>query len=114
MATPTKSPFLTVKETFGGKDKLVDKLVGLLESDESKEELRKRLLSVSNSKLVRLHSVATTVKEKFGSRDKLLDKATAGHPKDKELRGKLEGFSTARLLDVARATERRAKRAAKP
>jgi hypothetical protein len=113
MSATTKSPLLTVNEKFGGKDKLVDKLVGLLESDESKEELRKRLLSVSNTKLLRLHHMATTLKEKYGSRDKLLDQALADRAKDKDLRAKLEGYSSARLIDVARVAERRAKRAGK-
>ena len=43
-------PLARVKEEFGGKDKLVDKIVGVLDSgDESKDELRKRLLGVSNT-----------------------------------------------------------------
>ena len=47
-----QSPLARVKEEFGGKDKLVDKIVGVLDSgDESKDELRKRLLGVSNTKL---------------------------------------------------------------
>ena len=45
-----KSPLARVKEEFGGKDKLVDKIVGVLDSgDESKDELRKRLLGVANT-----------------------------------------------------------------
>ena len=105
----SKSPLSVVNETFGGKDKLVDKLAGLLESDGSKEELRKRLLSVSNAKLLRLHHVATTLKEKYGSRETLLDKAAAA--KNKDQRAKFENYSNARLIDIARAAERRAKRA---
>ena len=63
-AAATKNPLARVKEEFGGKDKLVDKIVGVLETseDESKDELRKRLLGVSNTKLIRLHSVATRTK----------------------------------------------------
>ena len=38
----TKSPLERVKQEFGGKDKLVDKLVGLIDAgDESKDDLRK-------------------------------------------------------------------------
>jgi hypothetical protein len=119
-----KSPLELVNDTFGGKDKLVDKLVGLLESDESKEDLRKRLLGVANKKLLRLHRVASAVREKYGSRDKLLDQtATAiGRAKDKDYRTRLDDLSTARLLDMAHVAERRTKavtappkpRAAKP
>ena len=107
-----KSPLELVNEKFGGKDKLVDKLVGLLESDEPKEELRKRLLAVANKKLLRLHKVASTVKETYGSRDKLVDVAIAARSKDKDYRARLEAHSTSRLVDIARVSERRSKAAA--
>ena len=109
-----KSPLAQVNETFGGKDKLVEKLVTLVESDESKEDLRKRLLSVANGKLLHLHEVASMVKEKYGSRDKLLGAAAQalGRTKDKDYLAKLESYSTAKLLDVTLIAERRAKRAA--
>jgi len=59
----TTSPLARVKQEFGGKDKLVDKIVGLIDAgDESKDDLRKRLLGAANRKLIRLHSVATQVK----------------------------------------------------
>ena len=107
-----KNPLALVNETFGGKDKLVDKLVALLESDESKDELRKRLLGVANGKLLHLHEVASMVKEKYGSRDKLLSAAAsaAGKAKDKDYVAKLGTFSTAKLLDVTLTAERRAKK----
>lgn len=108
-----KNPLAQVNDTFGGKDKLVDKLVTLIESDESKEDMRKRLLSVSNSKLLHLHEVASMVKEKYGSRGKLLDAAAQalGRAKDKDYLAKLESYSTAKLLDVTLTAERRARRA---
>ncbi len=108
-----KNPLAVVNETFGGKDKLVDKLVGLLESDKPKDELRKRLLGVANKKLLHLHRVASTVKEKHGSREKLLGSAAEalGRAKDKDYVGRLDGYSTARLLDLTAAAERRKKRA---
>ena len=109
-----KSPLALVNETFGGKDKLVDKLAGLLESDESKDDLRKRLLGVSNSKLLHLHEVASMIGQKYGSRDKLVSAAATavGKAKDKDYVAKLASFSTAKLLDVTLSAERRAKRAA--
>jgi hypothetical protein len=111
---PTKSPLEEVKEKFGGKDKLVDKLVGLLESDEPKEELRQRLLAVANKKLLRLHDVASLVKEKYGSREKLLEQlvGATGRAKDKDYRTRLEHFTTPRLVDAAKVADRRAKAAA--
>jgi hypothetical protein len=107
-----KSPLETVNEKFGGKDKLVDKLVGLLEADESKDELRKRLLAVANKKLLRLHRVASTVRETYGSREKLLDAAISTRAKDKDFRTRLESYSSSRLVDIARVSERRQKQAA--
>jgi hypothetical protein len=110
---PTKSPLEEVNDTFGGKDKLVDKLVGLLESDEPKEELRKRLLAVANRKLLRLHGVASLVKEKYGSREKLLEQlvGSTNRAKDKDYRTRLDSFTTPRLVDAAKVAERRSKNA---
>jgi hypothetical protein len=111
-----KSPLEVVNDDFGGKDKLVEKLVGLLESDESKEDLRKRLLGVANKKLLRLHRVASAVREQYGSRDKLLEKTvtTIGRAKDKDFHTRLESMSTSRLLDMAHVAERRHKAASAP
>ena len=106
------SPLARVKEEFGGKDKLVDKLVGLVDAgEESKDDLRKRLLGAANSKLLRLHVVATKVKEQ-GGHDKLAAAAAAsvGHGKDKDYLAKLESFSNGRLVDMLEAGERRGKR----
>lgn len=104
-----QSPLARVKDEFGGKDKLVDKIVGVLDSgDESKDELRKRLLGVSNTKLIRLFSVATKTKQ-AGGHDKLVT-ATAeklNRGKDKDYVAKLDEFSNGRLLDMLHAAEGR-------
>ena len=108
----SNSPLARVKEEFGGKDKLVDKLVGLVDAgDESKDELRKRLLGAANSKLLRLHVVATKVKEQ-GGHDQLAAAAAAGagHGKDKDFVTKLESLSNGRLVDMLEASARSAKR----
>ena len=102
-------PLARVKEEFGGKDKLVDKIVGVLDSgDESKDELRKRLLGVSNTKLIRLFSVATKTKQ-AGGHDKLAVTTAEklGRVKDKDYVTKLESFSNGRLIDMLGAAERR-------
>jgi hypothetical protein len=111
---PTKSPLEEVNDKFGGKDKLVEKLVGLLESDEPKEELRKRLLAVANKKLLRLQSIASLVKEKYGSREKMVAQlaTSTGKAKDKDYQTRLEGYTTPRLVDAAKVAERRSKAAA--
>ncbi|HVR60563.1 MAG TPA: hypothetical protein VMU50_01625 [Polyangia bacterium] len=107
------TPLARVKEEFGGKDKLVDKIVGLLsgDADESKDELRKRLLGAANKKLIRLHQIATSVKQ-HGGHDKLATDTAAGlgRAKDKDYVEKLGTFSNGRLLDLLGAVEKRAKR----
>jgi hypothetical protein len=109
----TKSPLARVKEEFGGKDKLVDKIVGLLGSgDEPKDDMRRRLLGAANKKLVRLHGIATQVKE-LGGKDGLAG-ATAqemGRAKDKDYVTKLGTFSSGKLVDMLQTARRRNKRA---
>jgi hypothetical protein len=110
-----KSPLAIVNETFGAKDKLVDKLVGLLDrGDESKDDLRKRLSTAANIKLLNLHTVATTVKDKYGSHDGLVTQVakSLGRSKDKPFVERLAAYSDARLVDLAKASERRGKKAA--
>ncbi|HEX3903560.1 MAG TPA: hypothetical protein VH853_11975 [Polyangia bacterium] len=103
-----KSPLSRVKDEFGGKDKLVDKIVGILDAgDLSKDDLRKKLLGVANGKLIRLHSVATRTKA-AGGHDKLAA-ATAEQlkrGKDKDYVNKLGEYSNGRLLDMLSAAER--------
>jgi hypothetical protein len=111
-----KTPLAVVNETFGAKDKLVDKLAGLLDrGDESKDDLRQRLSSAANSKLLHLHQVAAAVKEKYGSHDALVDHVAKalGRSKDKPFVEKLAAYSDARLVDLAKATERKSKKTAK-
>ena len=105
-----KSPLSRVKDEFGGKDKLVDKIVGVLDAgDLSKDDLRKKLLGVANGKLIRLHAVATRTKE-AGGHDKLAatiaDKLKRG--KDKDYVNKLGEYSNGRLLDMLTVAERAA------
>jgi hypothetical protein len=110
-----KSPLSRVKDDFGGKDKLVDKIVGVLDSgDESKDDLRKRLLGVANKKLIRLFTVASETKQ-AGGHDKLAASAAEkqNRGKDKDYVAKLETLSDGRLLDIVRVAEGRANGAAK-
>jgi hypothetical protein len=110
----TTSPLARVKEEFGGKDKLVDKIVGLLDSgDESKDDLRKRLLSAANRKLIRLHAVATQVKT-AGGKDQIAAAAAQelGKGKDKDYLAKLSTFSSGKLVDILTSAKKRNGRAA--
>lgn len=109
----TKSPLAQVKDEFGGKDKLVDKIVGLLDGgDEPKDDLRRRLLGAANGKLIRLHRIATEVKQ-IGGKEKLAATAAGelGRSKDKDYVAKLETYSSGRLLDLLGSAKRRARRA---
>ena len=104
-----QSPLARVKEEFGGKDKLVDKIVGVLDSgDESKDELRKRLLGVANSKLIRLFSTATKTKQ-AGGHEKLVATTAEklNRAKDKDYVTALGDLSNGRLLDMLQSAERR-------
>jgi hypothetical protein len=109
----TTSPLARVKEEFGGKDKLVDKIVGLLDSgDESKDDLRKRLLSAANRKLIRLHGVATQVKS-AGGKDQIASAAAQelGKGKDKDYLAKLSTYSSGKLVDILASAKKRNSRA---
>jgi hypothetical protein len=110
-----KTPLQTVKEQ-GGKEKLVDKIVGLIESGgEEADELKKRLLAASNSKLLRLAQIGETLKQKYGgSRDKLAAEVASalGRAKDNDYVKRLGEYSPGRLLDLAQSLARRAGAAA--
>ena len=61
-----KTPLQQVNEDHGGKNKLVDVLLGLVDhGDEDADALKARLLKASNKKLLRLQSVAKAIKDKF-------------------------------------------------
>jgi hypothetical protein len=106
MATK-KSPFKQVMDDHGGKEQLVDAIVGVLEraEGEDKDALKARLQTSSNSKLLRLFATAKQVKEQFGSKEHLVDAILAAmkRHKDVDYRQKLLGFTPARLLDLHRS-----------
>ena len=114
-----KTPLQLVTEKHGGKDKLVDKIVGLVgrgdpgAEGEDKDAFRARLLKISNQKLIRLARNAEQLKTGYGSRDKLLDTVMSGlgRTKDADYKKKLSAWTSGRLLDLARTIERRAKNA---
>ena len=107
-----KTPLQTVKEKFGGREKLVGELVGMVEKmngDDSDDAVKSRLMGLSNKKLLRLYTVEQKVREKFGDKAKLVShimdaRKAAGYTADATFQGKLEGYSKARLLDMTRMT----------
>jgi thioredoxin-like negative regulator of GroEL len=56
MKNKNMAPIASVKESYQTKEKLVEKLISVLKKDEkeSKDEFKKRLLKVSNKKLLNL------------------------------------------------------------
>lgn len=85
------------------------------EADEEVAEVKERLATVSNRKLLRLAEVGAAIKEKYGSKDKLVAAVSQalGKAKDKDYVARLRQFSSARLLDMARGADRRARRTRK-
>lgn len=109
-----QAPLAQVVERFGSKEKLVDKLMGMLDKGEAtKDEFRTRLLAAANSKLLRMHDVHVEITEKFGSKEKLVDAVLElmKRAKDADYREKLLAFSNNRLLDLFRSKKKKAKAA---
>lgn len=111
-----KTPLQIVRELYGDKEKLVEKLVGGLDRGElSKEELKAKLLAAPNSKLLRLQKTVTEVKEKFGGPDKVVDAIlTLGNRlKDGDYREKLLAYTPVQLIAAFKEANLTAKRKAK-
>jgi hypothetical protein len=107
-----KTPLQVVNEQHGGKEKLVDKLVGLIEKgEEGAEDIKQRLRNVSNTKLLRLLEVAETVKEKYGSKEKLTSVVAdaLGRAKDADYVKRLSAYSPGKLLDLAKSLAKKAR-----
>jgi hypothetical protein len=102
-----KTPLELVNEEHGGKEKLVDKIVGTLEQDADAEggDLKRRLLTASNRKLVRLLRNAQALRDKYGSKEKLVAHVAGalGRAKDSDFVRRLDGMTQGRLLDMARS-----------
>lgn len=112
-----KTPLQQVTEQHGSKEKLADKLVGMVDrGQEEKAEFRGRLLAAPNSKLLRLFEAHSEVKERFGSRDGLVDDLLKlmNRAKDKDYRDKLRQWSPVRLRALHRQWEKKTQRSAKP
>ncbi|MFO0722226.1 MAG: hypothetical protein U1E65_00500 [Myxococcota bacterium] len=99
-----------MKDKFGGRQKLVEQLVSLVDKqngDESAEATKSRLMGLSNAKLLRLYKVEQTVRERYGDRAKLVQSVVdarkkAGMSTDDGVKNKLASFTKARLLDLAK------------
>jgi hypothetical protein len=107
-----KSPLALVKERFQDKDGLISALKQL-----ATEELwidrvgqEKGLDSVSNKKLLKLHTLLTDVKKQFGTRSALIDAILTQEKRNKDdgYKSRLARFSTPRLFDQFKAGKKRA------
>jgi hypothetical protein len=116
MAT-RKSPLAQVKEKFGDKEKLVDRVLGVISiGEQDRDKLRTRLLAISNRKLIRMLEVSGEIRERFGSTEKLVTELAAalGKAKDQAYLQKLTALAArtpARLLDMMKSASGRAKTA---
>lgn len=111
----TKSPLALVKERFTDKDGLLKALKSLATEDLwfDRTDASKGLDSVSNKKLLRLHTVLSDVKKQFGTRAKLVDAILEQEKrsKDEGYKTRLARLNTPRLFDQYRAGAKRAKAA---
>ncbi len=101
-----KTPLQQVNEDHGGKSKLVDSILGLVElGEEAKDEAKARLLKASNKKLLRLQATSASIKERYGSVEKLVHSVAEklGRVKDADFVARLKGFTPGKLLDLARS-----------
>ena len=111
-----KTPLETIKERFNDKAGLVQALRSLIGDELWTDRLNtdKGLDSVSNKKLLRLHTVLSSVKSQFGSRGKLIEAILADEKrsKDGDYKKSLERLPTPQLFQIFSAGNKRAKRSA--
>jgi|SRR5688572_22484408 len=104
------TPHQVVKKNFEGRAGLVAKLVDMVDmhhGDTTKDEVKSRLMALSNQKLLRLYRVEQKVRERFGDKDGMIkhileQRTAAGYTADDTLKTKLENMSKAELLDMTR------------
>jgi len=107
------TPLHTVKEQFGSKEALVEKLAPMLDrqSEESEADFKARLMLVSNSKLLKLMEREEDLRARFGSREALVDAIIGMQTLESNstLRDRLLGQSTGRLLSTHWGMARKSK-----
>lgn len=112
-----KAPLAVVKERFKSKEALVSAVRDLAKGDLWLDrEVASGLERAPNKKLLQLHDTLADAKKRFGTRDKLIDAVVAaeGRAKDKDFKSRFASWPVPRLVDQLRASEKRAKPAAKP
>ena len=103
-----KSPMGQVKDNFGDRKSLVAELAKLVDKqhgDSSNDDVKSRLMGLSNAKLLRLYRVEQDVREQFGDRAKLEAaiveaRKEAGLTADDDFKTKLGTYTKAQLVDM--------------
>ena len=104
------TPHQVVKKSFESRAALVQKLVDMVDKhhgDTTNDQVKSRLMALSNQKLLRLYRVEQKVRERFGDKDGMIkhileQRKAAGFTADDTLKSKLEGLSKAQLLDMTK------------
>ena len=101
-----QSPLQMVREQYGSKEKLAEKVIGLLDcgEDEEKEAFEHRVHTMSNKKLLRLWTSYETLKSSHGTAEALAEKIVkARFPGgNADYAAKIGNYSVPRLLDLGR------------
>jgi hypothetical protein len=113
----TQSPIAQAKSLAGSKKDLVEK-VRALATDRfwTNQSANTNVLNrLSNSKLLRLHSIFTAAAKRFASRAEIIEAIAKaeGHSKDGDYKKSLEKHPLPRLMDMLQSAERRVRRADK-
>jgi hypothetical protein len=116
------TPLSIVKERFESKDKLVEAVQELMTEElwlprtSEDRKGKKDISSVSNAKLLRLHTVLSEVQKEFGSRAKLIAAIleVENRSKDGDYQKRLERYAAPRLLDQYKSSKRRGGYKGKP
>ncbi len=103
-----KTPMQQVKDNFGDRASLVAELAKLVDKqhgDSSTDDVKSRLMGLSNAKLLRLYRVEQVVREGYGDRAKLeaaiVDaRVKAGATADDDFKVKLATYTKAQLVDM--------------
>ena len=103
-----KSPMQVVKDNFGDRASLVAELAKVVDrrhGDSSADDVKSRLMGLSNAKLLRLYRVEQIVREGYGDRGKLESaivdaRKKAGLTADDDFKAKLATFTKAQLVDM--------------
>lgn len=100
----------------GTKKELIEKVKAVATGDLWLDQVNddKGWNSISNKKLLRLHTIFTKAKERFASRAQIIDAVVAaeGRSKDADYKKHFAAWPVPRLMDRLNSVERAAKRAA--